>query len=154
MRGEFIRADGLIIPNNVSLAGAEVFLRAAFQGVAPTFYVGLVAGSPTLDMTMSSMAEPSIGVNGYARVQLTRDADGWPIVATSVAEAYVESEFMTWTATGAAFDKAVQRLALLGTNSYTLSDPVYALSGLMPVEIVIRPDTDESLRKFKYRLYI
>jgi hypothetical protein len=154
MRGEFIRADGLIIPNNVSLAGAEVFLRAAFQGVAPTFFVGLVAGAPTLDMTMTNMAEPTIGVNGYQRIQLTRDDDGWPIVATSATECYVESEFALWEAAPGPFDKPVQRLALVGSGVYAVGAPVYALSGLMPAEIIIAPTTDESLRKFKYRLYI
>lgn len=154
MRGEFIRADGLVIPNNVSLAGAEVVLRAAFQGVAPTFWVGLVAGAPTLDMTMTNMTEPTIGVNGYVRVQLEQDDSGWPIVTTNANEAYVESEFMLWTAVGGPFDKPVQRLALLGTDSFSVSADVYALSGLMPNEITIGVNTDESLRKFKYRLYI
>lgn len=154
MRGEFIRADGLVIPNNVSLAGAEAFLRAAFQDTNPSFWVGLVTGAPTLGMKMADMVEPTHGVNGYSRLQLTRDADGWPIVSTSATEVYVESEFLTWTAIGGPFDKPVQRLALLGSDVYSVDAPVYALSGLMPAEIVIGPATDESLRKFKYRLYI
>lgn len=154
MRGEFIRGDGLVIPNNVSLAGAEMFLRAAFQGVATTLWVGLVAGAPTLEMTMADMTEPTIGSNGYARAELTQDETGWPVVTSSATEVYVESEFMTWVATPEEFDQAVQRLALLGSDTYSPANEVYALSGLMPNEIIIGPTTDESLRKFKYRLYI
>lgn len=154
MRGEFIRADGLVIPNNVSLAGAEAVLAAAFQGAPISFFVGLVTGAPTTDMTMADMTEPTIGVNGYSRIELTQDNIGWPLITTNVNEAYVESEYMTWAAVGGAFDQAVQRLALLSAAAYAPADDVFALSGLMPAEIIIDPTTDESLRKFKYRLYI
>lgn len=154
MRGEFIRADGLVIPNNVSIAGAQAVLAAAFQGAAFPMYVGLVAGAPTTTMTSADMTEPAIGTNGYARIALTQDAVGWPVIDANVNEAYVESEFMTWAAVGGDFSAAVQRLALLGTSVNSPTDPIYALSGLMPAEITIGPATDESLRKFKYRLYI
>lgn len=154
MRGEFIRGDGLVIPNNVSIAGASAVLDAAFRSQAQAFYAALITGVPSLDMTMGDMVEPTIATNGYDRIAITQDALGWPTLDDNGQEAFVESDWLEWIAVGGAFDKPVQRIALVGTAVYNGVDPVFALSGLMPNEITIDPDTVQALRRFKYRFYL
>lgn len=154
MRGQFIRGDGLIIPNNVSLAGAQAILKAAFRHDVQEWWAGLVAGSPTLDMTIADFNEPTIGTNGYARINIPQNDTGWQIIAAYGNEMYVESGWLTWTATNDGFDKPIQRIALLGAATYNVADDVFALSVPMPAEVRITPSTPEAQRKFKYQLFM
>lgn len=154
MRGEFRFANGLIVPNNISLVGAQAMLESAFNLVEREWWVALVSGPPTLDMTMLDMTEPAIGVNGYARQELTHDDTGWPTVAVSGDQAYVESAVVTFAAVGGNFDKAIQRCALLGTDTYSSGDDVWSLSSPLPAEVVITPTTLLADRQFTYRVYL
>ena len=153
MRGEFIRADGLIIPNNVSLAGAEAVLLAAFRQQGFSLFAGLVQGAPTVDMTQADMTEPSIGVSGYERVALPTDETTWPVIGTSNSEKFIESLEIEWGPSGA-FDQAIQRIALFGTQLYQPAEPVLMLSAPLPDEYVIDTNTLPKNRTFKYRFYL
>jgi hypothetical protein len=154
VRGEFRFRNGLIVPNNVSLVGAQAVLESAFNLTARTWYVALVSGPPTLDMTMADMIEPTIGTNGYARQALTHDDTGWPTIGVSNDQAYVESALVTFEATGGAFDEAIQRCALLGTATHSPTDDVWSLSSPLPLELTIDESTDLADRQFNYRLYL
>lgn len=156
MRGEFVREDGLVLPNNISLAGAQMILQAAFQNQVPSFWAGLVTGFPTPGMTLAQMTEPTVGVNGYARIQILRDAsaNGWPTVGAIGNESFIASNFLTWTATGSGFDNPIQRVALFGTNAVAPGNVVYALSAPLDDPIIILPTTDLSNRRFKYQIFI
>lgn len=154
MRGEFIRGDGLVIPNNISKAGAQMILAAAFRNDVPTFYCALVAGVPTPTMTMLNMTEPTIGLNGYARISIPRNDTGWPNQDESGGERFIESQFMAWAASGGNFSHAIRRLALIGTSVYSSADPVYCLSAALPADLTITPTTPLDERRFKYRVYI
>src|SRR3546814_18747579 len=46
IRGEFIRGDGLVLPNNITSYGAELLLAAALQGVATTLHMCLGKCNP------------------------------------------------------------------------------------------------------------
>lgn len=154
MRGQFIRGDGLILPNNVSLAGAEMILKGAFRLTAQSMYAGLVAGTPTLAMTMNDMVEPTIGTNGYARVAIAQTALGWPTIGLLVNEKYIESDWLTFEATGGDFDQAIQRVALLGFNTYDGAHDIFALSAALPAEITIGVATPLAERRFKYQFFL
>lgn len=154
MRGEFLRADGLVIPNNISIAGAQMILAAALRNTVPTLYAGLVSGAPTADMTQGAMDEPTIGTNGYARIAIARNDTDWPTLGISGVEAYMETKWLTWLPTGGNFNQAIQRVMLVGGSTYSGSDPVYALSSPLDAALTLTPTTDESLRKFKYRIYL
>lgn len=154
MRGEFRGRDGLVLPNNITSEGARVILAAAFRNDVPTFYAGLVTGVPSLSLTSATLTEPAIGTNGYARVAIARSAVGWPTQGESAGERYIETDWLTFTASGGDFSQAIQRVALLGTSTYNSADLVYALSAALPATRVIGPSTDLSLRQFKYRVYI
>lgn len=154
MRGEFIRGDGLVIPNNVTLAGAEAILVAAFQNAALVIYAALIQATPAIDLASEDVDEPTIGVNGYARIAIPQSNVGWPTVGTSNSEKYIETDWLTFAAVGGNFDEAVQRIALLGTATYTGADPIYMVSELFPTELTITPATLLADRRFKYRFYL
>lgn len=158
LRGEFIRGDGLVIPNNITLYGARTILAAALRNDAPTFHVGLVYAAPDPDLLISDCVEP-LFQDGYERKQITRDNAGWPVEGNLNGEPYFESDWLTWTAT-ADFSEAILRMMLVqnATNmADDLSDKnlkVIALSGALPADLTITPTTPEANRKFKYRVYL
>lgn len=151
-RGEFIRADGLVIPNNVTLYGSKLILQTALQGLAKTFWMALADCQPDVNLQIEDLGEPTIGTNGYARQQLTQDATGWPTVGDLNGEAYVESASFTFAASGGDFDAAARRIALIESDSAVEGD-VIALSAAFPTQITIGVDTEVADRTFKYRLY-
>ena len=154
LRGEFIRGDGLRIPNNITQYGAGVLLKAAVRNEVPTFWMALVncVASPTL--ALSELAEPTLGVNGYARKAVARSVLGWPIAGILNGENYAETDLLTWTGTGAGFDRAINRLALV-SDSVSIAGPgVIALSGALPAALIISPTTQLADRQYKYRIYL
>lgn len=155
MRGEFRFRSGLVVPNNVSLEGAKLILESAFNLVPRTWFVALVSGPPTIDMTQASMTEPTVGVGGYARVALPHNDTGWPTIGDLNGQAYVESDLVTFAAApGEQFDEPIQRMALVLTEVLTPTSPVVALSAPLPAELVIDSNTPEVNRQFTYRIYL
>lgn len=155
LRGEFIRGDGLVIPNNVTFVGAQTVLELALRDTDVDFYVGLCDGVYTPDLICQDLTEPTIGTNGYARIQLNRDSTDWPTEDSLNAQAYMESKSIVWTATGGNFNQAITRMfiAFTATNIGS-NDSVFALSAALPDSLTITPTTDVSDRTFKYRLYL
>ena len=154
IRGEFHCANGEILPNNISLEGAKVILEAAFRNTPPTWWVGLVKGFPNPAMTLADMLEPTIGVNGYQRYQITRDATGWPVSSSAGNQQYIESDWITWTPVGGDFDMAITRVALFSTSVANPTNKILALSAAMPAERVIGQSTNLNDRRFKYRVFL
>lgn len=152
--GRFIRGDGLVLPNNVSLAGAQMILAAAMRNTAPAFWFGLVVGAPSASMILADMEEPTVGVGGYARIQATRDGTGWPGLGDVGGKKYIETDYLTWTATGSGFDKPIQRVAWFGTNAVAGGNQIMSLSAPLPEPKQILASTPLAKRQFKYRLYI
>ena len=155
MRGKFVRADGLVLPNNISRVGSQMILEAAFRNTVPTLFVALVVGAPDAVMTMATMEEPTIGVNGYARIAIERNAVGWPNSAEVAGERMIGTDWLTWTPTGTGFNKPVQRLALIGSASgLGVGAPVYALSSAMPAPATLLATTPVEQRRFKYEIFL
>lgn len=153
-RGEFIRkSDGLVIPNNVMTYGIRTILKAGLRNDAINLHVALANCNPDPLLAAEQLNEPTIGVNGYARQALPRDATGWPVYSQLNGETYLETKFFVFEAVDDDFDKPVNRLAIIDHATQTNGQIVVALSGAFPTEITITPDTDEADRSFKYRLY-
>ena len=116
MRGQFIITapgfDEFVLPNTITAEGAEVFLGAIFQATVPVgFYVGLCDQVPdNADVLADIITEPTIAVNGYARVNLAQNGTDWPVIDTQNGESYVESKQCDFTASGGAFDDDHTRL--------------------------------------------
>ena len=153
MRGEFIRADGLVVPNNITKHGVELILRSALRDESPTLYVGLANAVPDFNLEADDLNEPTIGTNGYARINVPRSSVGWPGEGYVNAEYYVETAFLTWVATGAGFNRPINRLALMRHPTQVVGSIVAALSVSLPAPITILPTTPLAERQFKYRIY-
>lgn len=149
LRGEFILDGGLVIPNNITLKGAESLLRSTMRGeVHAALAVGLCQGVYYPGLQIQDLQEPTIGVNGYNRPTLLRNTDDWPIVGEVAGEIYVESKDIVWTPSGAGFDEQITRLFLCyhGTE---LTGNVFCLSGALPAPITVNaPFTS------RYRIYL
>lgn len=153
IRGEFIRGDGLVIPNNVTTFGARQVLVRAIQGdVEFDFFVALVAGVYTPELKVEDLVEPTINVNGYTRLALTQGVESWPTLGQVNGEWFVETVPLVWTPDGGDFDKAITRMALFTSNAGVTGE-VFCLSNSLPDEMVIGVDTPEEDRTFRYRLY-
>lgn len=150
MRGEFIRGDGLVVPNNVTLLGATRFLQAAFQAQHYGIWMGLCSGVYDPNLTLPDIGEPDF-VNGYNRINYYADSGNWPTIGTVNNETFVESLASTFVATGAGFDKPISRMFLTDSSGST---NVLALSGALPAPMTILPSTPVEQRTFKYRFYL
>jgi|SRR3990167_1316940 len=153
LRGEFIRGDGLVIPNNITTYGAQTLLGLALLNSTYALNLALVNAAPDVGLQLESLNEPTIGVNGYARIAVTRDILGWPSTGVLNGEVYYETDWAIWAAVGGDFDKAITRMALVNHPTLAVGNYVIALSGALPAEIIITPTTPEADRKFKYRIY-
>lgn len=152
LRGQFERADGLVLPNNITQFGIQTILELALRNTSVSFYVGLCNAVYAPDLNVADIEEPTIGANGYARIAVTRDETGWPNVGTINNEYYMQTDFLTWAATPAAFDQSISRMFIC-LHATSLVVDVFALSAALPDEILIGPLTDESDRKFRYSIF-
>lgn len=153
IRGEFIRADGKVIPNSLTEFGAQLILQLAFQNSATDLWLGLCNTVPSGGLQIETASEPTIGVGGYRRIQLAPTIVEWPIVGFINSEAYVESMFVTFSATGDGFDKPIRRLMLVASPDAATGN-VFSVSSALPSLLTILPTTPEVERTFKYRLYL
>lgn len=151
-RGEFHRADGLVIPNNVTIFGAQSILAGFARNTVPTFYVGLCNAVYEPDLTLAQIVEPTIGVNNYARVPLTRDIVGWPSDGLVNNEPYIESLPLVWEAIGGPYDQPITRMFITPEVSALVGD-LFCLSAPLPDEFTIDTTTLLADRTFKYRLF-
>jgi hypothetical protein len=88
LRGEFMRSDGPVIPNNVTTVGAQTILGAALRNTVPVLWVGLCSGGLCARSSDRRAAEPDYWTNGYARLPVTRDNVGWPTTGVVNGEVY------------------------------------------------------------------
>jgi len=153
LRGEFIRADGLVTPNNITKFGAAQMLSGALRNEFTSLWLGLVDGVPDANLRVEDLTEPTLGANGYSRQEITRDAVGWPIQGELNNEPYYETQWHVWNPTGAGFDVPIRRLMLTASESGASGD-VFALSAALPALVTLTPQTPLEQRRFKYRIYL
>src|SRR3546814_11782683 len=101
IRGEFIRGDGLVLPNNITSYGAELLLAAALQGVATTLNMCLGKCNPKVDLDLNELNEPTIGTGGYARQSLSQDDIDWLTSGELNGERFIETRAVIVLPTGA-----------------------------------------------------
>lgn len=152
MRGEFIRADGLVIPNNITTYGVKSIFRWALRDEDYSLHMGLANCAPDPLLQIEDLGEPTIGLNGYARQSIVR-ATNWPVFGELNGEQYYETSVFVFAATGPGFNVAINRLALINSAADTTGEKVVALSGPLPTELTITPATLLADRSFKYRIF-
>jgi hypothetical protein len=158
-RGEFRFKNGLVIPNNLTAFGRLEILRMAFAGntraltaAGANFHVGLCTALPSDSLMLENLAEPTLGVNGYARIAVSRDGTGWPTDGYVDGEAYIESKDLVFAAVTGNFSKPVSRLFIC-QSSNAVTGNVIALSADAPAAFTITPSTPLVDRTFNYRIY-
>jgi hypothetical protein len=155
MRGEFVRGDGLVIPNNIMTFGAESLLRWALRAESTyALHMALVNCNPDVLLNANSLGEPTIGVNGYARQPIARNTTDWPTVSQLAGETYVETAAKIFTPSGGDFDQPFSRLALVNSLTGVVGTIVFGLSAPLPTAGVLTPTTPVEQRTFKYRVYL
>jgi len=155
MRGEFKRADGLVIPNNVTRWGAQKLLDVVFNP-APSFslFMTLVRGTFDPGLLMTDLDEPTIGTNGFARVDLNPTTVGnWNPAVQVDDGASVTSKDVVFEATGGDFDEAIRRVALVDSLDSNVAN-VFCLSSPLPLDLTITPTTPAIERAFNYTLFL
>lgn len=153
LRGQFETPSGLVIPNNVTTFGAQTVLEMAIRNASADFYVGLCNAVFEPDLTVADIEEPTPGLNGYARIAVTRDNTGWPTIGELNGERFVQTDWLTWAAVGSPFDQAISRMFIVCDN-VAADAPIFALSAVLPEERIITPLTAEGDRRFKYTLFL
>lgn len=119
-------SEVITIPNQFTVYGMQRVLKAAFWNEKVNWYMGLCARNPDDFISMDSLNEPTIGVNGYQRQLVPMTAIGWPEIGVVNSESYVESLPFSFTAVGGSFDKLINRLF------FTDGDYVLSVSAAMP----------------------
>lgn len=143
IHGEYLRSDGLVLTNQLTQKGMQQLLQTTFGHiVAPTWSMGMCMQIPQDVIALTSMNEPTIGVNGYQRVALAFGVINWPTIGFVSGETYVESVNCAFPLTGV-LDKPVTRLFLTdGVEVMSISSPLAST-----------PQLYNSLQNFQYRLY-
>lgn len=152
MRGEFIRGDGLVIPNNLMTYGVGLLFSAALVNNGYALHIGLANCNPDADLNIDQLNEPTIGVNGYARQPIPRDNTGWAVQGEFNGEKYYETKVFEFAAVGGPFDKSITRPAIINSLDATSGVLVFSL-GTPVDELTIAPATPLEQRSFKYRIY-
>ena len=154
MRGEYHFANGVVLHNQFTDTGLAAVLAAAFQNVYPVggLYIGLCQAVPGRALTLADLIEPTIGVNGYARQVVNRDAVDWLTTGTQADDPFIETKQYVFAAVTAAFDQEVTRLFLTPEATATVGD-VWAVSAAFETPKLIDPLTLEADRTFTYRVY-
>lgn len=154
LRGEYKLGNGVVLHNQFTDAGLVGVLAAAFQNSYPVsgLHIGLCQAVPGRALTLADLIEPSIGVNGYARQAINRDAVDWLTTGTQADDPFIETKTYVFAATGAAFDQEVTRLFLTPEATATTGD-VWAVSAAFETPKLIDPLTLEADRSFTYRVY-
>lgn len=145
--GEFIvhQPNGVehVIPNQFTVYGAQQILKAAFWREELVWYVGLCNRNPADSIPLTSMFEPTDGVNGYGRQALGLSQGNWPDIGVINGESFVESKRFLFTATGA-YDQQVSRY-FLTDGDFVIAISSQILGGLQ----TISDDLEAT-----YRLYL
>lgn len=150
LNGRFTRSDGLVMPNTITEIGRRELLASAFKGDALNLYAALVFGAAGPVALESDLVEPTIGVNGYARVALAKNGVDWPNLDMEGALARIASKLITFTAVGGNFDQEVNRIALMRGAARDNAREVWSIGSVMLAPITITPATPLIQRQFSY----
>lgn len=163
MRGRFIIPDNslipaAIVPNTLTDDGESEYLKMIFQADVATiasggnFYLGLTNLTPSDTTTFADAlaGEPTIGVNGYARAAITRDATGWPTVSAVGGETSIRSTIQNFTASGGDFDVAITR-AFLCSAATGSTGKLFSISSAIGTAFTV---TDGSTLPIGYEAYL
>jgi hypothetical protein len=150
-----VGAPDLVLPNLVTTAGAQEYLRMIFQDVTviaggANWYVGMMDQAPALSTLLSDLSTEPTVTNGYARQPLVRNATDWPTQLTINGRETIRSVVMSFTASGGDFSAAFSRFFLTDQASGT-AGVLYAVSGPRDSALLV---LDGETVQVGYRTYL
>lgn len=156
LRGRYILTfkdqEPIVLENTIVLEGAEQFFAELLNGAATApLHIGLCNQVPNKSDTLGDITtEPTIGVNGYARVPLLRNTTDWPLIASANDETAATSKVITFTASGGAFDAPYSRLFMC--NALTgFVGLLFSFSAALPLPVT---QADGTSFNVQYQLYL
>lgn len=150
MRGEFIRGDGLVIPNNITNLGVESILKKALRGDAFTLFMGLCNCAPNPELRQEDLNEPGLGF-GYARIAVETTNIGWPMQGTINGEVFFESQACVFAPAQPWIPVSRPYFSISQTD--IVGRKVFSLGATLPNTVILTPTTPVAERTFKYRIY-
>lgn len=150
--GEFARADGLVLPNQITAVFASQILGTAIFSDELEMYLGLGDAVPAQILTEADSEEPTIGVGGYARIRL--GVDKWNVPDYNADQAVLISKPAVFTATGAGFSHTIRRPMIFSSQTRQPTVKMLSVGSPLPEPLLITPTTPIEQRTFVYRLYL
>src|SRR3546814_1451405 len=147
IRGEFIRGDGLVFPNNRTSYGAELLLAAALRGVATTLHMCLGKCNPKFDLDLNELNEPTIGTGGYARQSLSQDDTDWLTSGELNGERFLETRAVIFVPTGDGFDKEITRPVIVNHRSEEHTSELQSLMRISYAVFCLKKKTYQKTHK-------
>lgn len=122
IHGEYI-VNGIVVPNQLTIFGAQAIFRAAFWGETQDWEVGLCSRIPADLLLIGNMNEPG-ATGGYARQPIPLGNPSWPTIGLVNNETYAETAAVVFPCTEP-YDTEVSRLFITdGTNVISVSSPI------------------------------
>lgn len=167
MHGQFVFSqndeNGILIPESVQCIrntivdeGEDEFLKMIMRADLSTiaaggnWYLGLCDQVPVeTDVLTDITTEPTIGVGGYARQIITRDATGFPTLDRINGVGVIRSTVENFAASGADFSAQISRAFLCDVASGV--GILFAYSGALTTPITI---TDGTSINVQYELFL
>lgn len=134
----------------LTLAGKQAYLLSLFNGTPLVLYAGLCTVVPNDSTTLADIVEPTVGVNGYARIALAVNSTDFPTSGLVNGEPYMDSKDLVWAASGGNFDQSISRVFLTPEITATVGD-IYAFSSPIMTPELITPATLAEDRTFNFR---
>jgi hypothetical protein len=102
--------------NGLADEGEQLFLNCTLiaTGCPTTFYLRLFNDTPAETDTLADLTGEPSG-NGYAAIEVTRDATGWPTLALDTGDYQATSKTVTFSASGGSWGPVTY--AVLATTS-------------------------------------
>lgn len=156
LRGRYILIfedqEPIVLENTIVQEGAEQFFKELLNAAAAApLHLGLCNQVPNPTDTLADIVtEPTIGVNGYARVPLLRNTTDWPLIATSNNETSATTKVVTFTATGGSFDEPYSRLFMCNVLT-GFTGLLFSFSAALPLPVT---QADGTSFNVQYQLYL
>jgi len=153
--GAWLGEPDFIIPNLITDAGEEDFLQAIFQNVFPIaggsdFYVGLADQTPAETDALTDISTEPTSAGGYARQAVPRNGTGWPTITTINGHKAIQSQTLSFTASGADFSRNITRAFLCDVSSGT-SGVLFSYSGALTAGVLV---TDGQTFQMQYEILL
>ena len=138
----------------ITTEGEENFLKMLFQGdntivaAGANFYLGLCNQTPDKADTLSDISTEPLVANGYARIPISRDITGFPVIEQVNGESRIVSLVLNFAASGGDFSASFTRAFLCNVSSGS-AGILFAYTGAYASPILLADGQNQQI-KFEF----